>query len=543
MKVLLVYPEFPITYWGFQYGLKLAGKKSALPPLGLISLAALLPKSWEIRLVDLNIEPLPEADLEWADIVFVGGMRVQGASIHDVIARARKAGRRVAVGGPAPTTAPEEYPDADIVFCGEAEGRIAQLEVAIEAAKTCPDHYVLTPSGDRPSVQLVPTPRYDLLKRKHYRSMSIQYSRGCPFQCEFCDIIEIFGRVPRVKTTDQILAEMDALYDGGYRGSLFFVDDNFIGNKATAKQLLPVVAQWQKDRGHPFDLYTEASVNLAADPELIKLMTEAGFTSVFLGIESPSPEALKAAKKYQNVNVDLPQAIDRLTRSGLQVMGGFIVGLDQDTPDVFDAQREFINSSPVALSMVGLLIALPGTGLWRRLEREGRMREQTTGDQFGRPNFVPAMDEETLLRGYRQLLADIYSVDAYYDRCEAFIERTPPAPGRKSDFREAMILFRTAWTAGRPGRHGWRFWRLMLKATFQAPHTFGACVGMAVMGEHLIRYTKEEVLPRLDLAIEAVQREKAIAAKAVRSEISPATPWVMPGAATAAGATRAGPVA
>ncbi|MBW2162289.1 MAG: B12-binding domain-containing radical SAM protein, partial [Deltaproteobacteria bacterium] len=317
MKALLVYPRFPTTYWGFQYGLSLAGKKAALPPLGLITLAAQLPASWELRLRDLNIQPLEDADLEWADAVLVGGMRVQMPSMHEVIARAKRLGRRTVVGGPAPSTAPEEFENADVVFQGEAEGRIDALVSAIESE----GQQRVLDSVDRPDTSLAPVPRYDLLELRHYASMSIQYSRGCPFHCEFCDVIELFGKVPRVKSPQQITAELAALHDIGYRGTIFFVDDNFIGNRRMVKEFLPELTQWQRERGYPFELYTEASVNLASDESLVTGMVEAGFSSVFLGIESPSADALREAGKKQNLKMDLGEVVDRLTRVGLEVMG------------------------------------------------------------------------------------------------------------------------------------------------------------------------------------------------------------------------------
>jgi radical SAM superfamily enzyme YgiQ (UPF0313 family) len=523
MNVLLVAPSFPITYWGFQYSLSYTGKQVTLPPLGLITVAALLPEDWHLRLVDTDIRALADDDLAWADAVLVGGMRIQAQSIHDILARARAAGVRTVVGGPAPTTSPAEYADADVVFCGEAEGRQDELVAAItgasSGAKLLPAH------AERPDMELVPAPRYDLVDLDQYASVSIQYSRGCPYECEFCDIIQIFGRRPRVKSNEQVLAELGALYDAGYRGTIFFVDDNFIGNRPAVKRLLPEIAGFQKQRGFPYELYTEASVNLASDDALLAAMVEAGFNAVFLGIETPSPASLAGANKKQNLRLDLVAAVDKITRAGIEVMAGFIVGFDEDSADSFSAQSAFIAEAGIPLAMVGLLIALPGTALERRLVREGRLRKKTDGDQFGRPNFVPLMDEATLLTGYIDLLATIYSPDAYYERCISFVDRAPKvAVRRPASLRNLLVFAKAIVGIGILSRRRRLFWRLLGRAATRAPHNFGWAVGKAVMGEHLIRYTSEVVLPRLRLALADVEAETASAAKLAQTEESATAP-------------------
>lgn len=519
-KILLAYPKFPISYWGFQHGLKLAGKKASLPPLGLISLAALLPKDWSVRLVDLNIQKLRDKDIRWADVVMVGGMRVQEESIHEVLARARAMGKRSVVGGPAPTTAPSEYADADLIFQGEAEGRIDSLVAAL-AAPVGQIRLLSPEPNSRPALEKAPIPRFDLLDYRQYTSMALQYSRGCPFNCEFCDIIEMFGRVPRLKTSDQVMAELEAIYQLGYRGSVFFVDDNFIGNKASVKRLTPLMSSWQKRRGHPFELYTEASVNLAADEQLLAGMVEAGFAAVFLGIETPSAEALKETGKNQNVHTDLTEAVLTITRAGIEVFGGFIVGFDSDKPDIFDLQREFISGVPIPLAMVGLLLALPQTALWRRLKREGRLKYRTNGDQFdGRLNFHPVMDETTLLRGYARLLAELYDPEAYYQRCMAYIDLAPKLPGGKpSSLRYVPTLIRTVLRVGLTRPYKRLFWRLIFRSLTHAPHTFAWAVGHAVMGEHLIRYTREDVVPRIQRTIDDIPAETPKQAPLTAAEV------------------------
>ena len=362
MKVLLVYAEFPITYWGFQYATRMVGQKATLPPLGMLTLAAMLPPSWHLRMIDRNAHPLEDADLRWADVVMVGGMLIQTESMRDTLQRAARLGKRTVVGGPAPTTAPELFESADVVFRGEAEGRIDALAAAIAAS----GRVILDAPEDRPDVTTSPIPRYDLVTLSDYSSVSLQYSRGCPYLCEFCDIIEIFGRRPRVKTAPQVLRELTTLYESGYRGRIFFVDDNFIGNRRAVRKMLPEITAFQRERNYPFSFYTEATVDLASDTKLTAEMVQAGFGSVFLGIETPSAASLKESGKTQNLRIDLRDAIDTLTRAGLEIMGGFIVGFDNDDQEIFRIQREFISDAPIPLAMVGLLSALPGTALWRR---------------------------------------------------------------------------------------------------------------------------------------------------------------------------------
>jgi len=503
MRVLLVHPEFPTTYWGFQHSLPFINKRATLPPLGLLTLVALLPQAWEVRVADLNVAPLSDADILWADALLVGGMLVQAPSALEVIRRARALGRRTIVGGAAATTSPALFDEADHIFMGEAEGRIDVVVAAIERGGA--PHVLAEMPDVKPDVSTSSAPRFELLDLSHYQAMSVQYSRGCPFTCEFCDIIEMFGRVPRYKTPPQVLVELDALRTLGWRGPVFFVDDNFIGNKKAVKLLLPEVARWQREHGFPFSFYTEASVNLAADAALLRMMVEAGFDSVFLGIETPSVASLRETKKKQNV-VDLPEAVDAITRAGLDVMGGFIVGFDADGPDAFAAQREFIGSSPIPLAMVGLLTALPGTQLWRRLEREGRLRDTSDGDAFTRPNFETIMGEEQLLDGYRSLMSDLYSAQGYYARCHRVIERVgPPVAGSRFQPRDLAPAARAIVRIGILGKRRRHFWTLLARSLRRGHHAVRRAFMFAIQGEHLIRYTEETVVPRIERALAQVR--------------------------------------
>ncbi|WP_248354859.1 B12-binding domain-containing radical SAM protein [Anaeromyxobacter oryzae] len=523
MRALLVQAASPATYWGYQHSLPFVDKGATLPPLGLATLAAHLPASWELRIRDLHLEPLDDADVAWADAVLVTGMLVQATSMHAVLSRARSLGKTTVVGGPAATTSPAAFPDATHVFRGEAEGRLGILVKALECPGAWPRD--LTPTGEaRPDLALARVPRFDLLRLDRYATYAIQVSRGCPFTCEFCDIIEIFGRAPRVKAPAQVLAELDALHALGARGPLFIVDDNFIGNRRAAARLLPEIAAWQRARGTPFDLFTEASLDLAAEDALVAAMIDASFSAVFVGLETPDPDTLARTGKRQNLKVDPAAAIEKLTRAGLEVFAGFIVGFDGDDAAAVDRQRAFVSALPIPRAMVGILTALPGTQLWRRLERERRLRTGGSGDQFDRPNFETTMGDEALVAAYRDLLAALFSPEGYFARCERHLDLSPPLrgalrPGALGTVRRAL------WGLGIIGpRRRW-FWRLVLRALRRGPGAIPRAVTLAIIGEHFIRYTEEAVLPRLDRRLAEIRAERAARRPALR---------VLPGGARAA---------
>ena len=517
MRALLVQAATPPTYWGYQHSLPFIRSRATLPPLGLATLAAHLPARWELRVRDLHLAPLRDEDLRWADAVLVSGMLVQVRSIREALAAAQRIGVPSVLGGPAATTSAGAFPEATFLFQGEAEGRLDLLVEALEGRALAPPR-ILSPAGDaRPDLAQARVPRFDLLELDAYSTYAIQVSRGCPFSCEFCDIVEVFGRVPRVKSPAQVVAELEALHGLGARGALFLVDDNFIGNRRLAAGILAEIARWQREHGRPFDCMTEASLDLAGEPALLAAMAEAGFSAVFVGIETPNPAALKETGKKQNLRMEVGEAVRRIAAAGLEVFGGFIVGFDADDAGIFNRQLELISSLPVARAMVGTLGALPGTALWRRLEREGRLRSVANGDQFDRPNFEPAMGERTLVEGYRRLVAALYTDEAYYARCRLALEA--PLPARAALRRGSWAaLSRAVWRIGVLGRRRRHFWRLLAKGIRGGLPGLSRAVTFAILGEHLVRYTEEEVLPRLDRALAeigaAAQRSAAPAATA-----------------------------
>ncbi len=440
MKVLLVYPEFPETFWSFKHALRFLGKRSVFPPLGLISVSPLLPTHWERRLVDINVQHLTDADILWADVVFLSAMIVQGPSLKDQIARCKALGVRTVVGGPITSSKDHSIAEADHIVEGEGEDIIAQLCADLETRSAKP--YYSSP--ERPDVTKAPVPHFNLVNFSRYSSMVLQYSRGCPFTCEFCDIIEIYGRRPRTKTPPQVLAELDEIYGLGFRGRVFFVDDNFIGNKKNVKALLPRLVEWMKNHKYPLRSITEASLNLAEDEELLAMMRDAHFISVFLGIETPVAESLKETTKHQNLRGDLLSGVKLIQSYGMEVMAGFIVGFDSDPLDVFERQIQFIRDAAIPLSMVGLLNALPNTQLWRRLQAEGRLLKESLGDNtLADLNFVPRMDSKVLLAGYHRILQTIYNPHEYFQRASAFLSQLGTGRGHLMVFSDVLALGRS----------------------------------------------------------------------------------------------------
>jgi radical SAM superfamily enzyme YgiQ (UPF0313 family) len=488
MKALFIYPEFPDTYWSFRHALNFEGKRSAFPPLGLLTVSAMLPEEWERRLVDMNVRPLRETDIEWADIVFTSAMIVQKDSLERVVEMCKARGKRVVVGGPYVSTSAEHLPEADHIFVGEAETTLPEFVRDLERGEA----RRIYQAEERPALTLTPVPHFHLAELRRYSAMSVQYSRGCPFQCEFCDIIEIYGRVPRTKTNEQMLAELDALRGLGWRGLVFIVDDNFIGNKRNVKQLMPDLIDWSERHQRPFSLITEASVNLAEDDSLLEMMRRANFRRVFLGIETPVEESLKEAQKGQNTRRDLLESVRKIQSYGMEVMAGFIVGFDNDPEDIFERQINFIRQSGIPLAMVGLLTALPDTQLWRRLKREGRLLKESSGNNTeGTLNFIPQMDTARLLEGYLQIVRTIYSPAEYYQRALDCLSRLTEGaePRRNGIIADAAAFLRVTFTLGVRDRERAQFWRFMKCTLTSHRENFAHAMTLAAMGYHFRKLT------------------------------------------------------
>ena len=493
MRVLLVYPRFPDTYWSFRHALSLQAKRSLIPPLGLITISAMLPASWEKRLVDINVRPLKDADLDWADVVFASAMHVQKDSLEEVIRRSKAKGKRVVVGGPHASISPEELAHADHVFIGEAEATLSEFVRDLDRGEAKRVYHAI----ERPALSTAPIPDFHLLDLKRYTAMALQYSRGCPFNCEFCDIIEIYGRVPRTKSNAQMLAELDALWRAGWHDNVFIVDDNFIGNKKNVRRLLPELAEWSERHGYPFAFVTEASVNLADDEEMLKLMRRAGFYSVFVGIETPALESLKEAQKGQNTRRDLIDSIRKIQSYGMEVMAGFIVGFDHDPEDIFDVQIDFIRESAIPCSMVSLLEALPGTQLWRRLEREGRLRktDHTGKNSDCTLNFIPRMDATRLVEGHRSILRTIYRPAEYYQRtldCLTHLNRDgAPKLWSKLSLNDIATVVRITVRLGVRDRARSEFWHYMKCVLADHRGKLPHGIALAAMGYHFRKLTEQ----------------------------------------------------
>jgi radical SAM superfamily enzyme YgiQ (UPF0313 family) len=432
MKILLVYPKYPDTFWSFKYALKFISKKATQPPLGLLTVAAMLPKDWEKKLVDMNVNILKDKDLEWADYVFISAMSIQKASVKELIVRCKKMGLKTVAGGPLFTTGYEEFEDIDYLVLNEAE--ITLPPFLADLKNGCAKH--IYSSKERPDIRKTLIPLWELTSMKKYVSMNIQYSRGCPFNCEFCNISALYGHKVRTKSKAQILAELEDLYSQGWRGDLFFVDDNFIGNKRRLKrEILPAIIEWMERKRHPFSFNTEASIDLSDDEELMQLMVKAGFSSVFVGIETPNEESLAECNKIQNRNRDLVACVKKIQKFGFQVQGGFIVGFDSDPPSIFERLSAFIQESGIVSAMVGLLNAPRDSKLYNRLVKEGRLLKDVSGDNTDFSiNFIPKMDYEILIKGYKRIISRIYSPEPYYKRVREFLRDYKPLGKRTFRF-------------------------------------------------------------------------------------------------------------
>jgi radical SAM superfamily enzyme YgiQ (UPF0313 family) len=503
MRTLFIYPEFPKTFWSYEKILELVNRKVLLPPLGLVTVAALLPQTWEMRLVDRNVSEVQEADWAWAELVIISAMIVQKADMAAQIAEAKRRGILVAVGGPFASSTPDapELALADFKILDEGE---ITLPLFIEAIERGERQGRFSSNGVKPDVTGTPIPRFDLLELDAYDSMSVQFSRGCPFQCEFCDIIVLYGRKPRTKSPEQLVAELQALYDLGWRRAIFLVDDNFIGNKRNAKLLLPAVKEWQIERGFPFTFTTEASVDLAADDEMMEMMAEARFEAVFLGIETPDEASLSLTGKHQNTRSSLEDSVDRITSYGIRVMAGFIIGFDGEKTGAGDRIVRFVSRTGIPAAMMGMLQALPNTGLWHRLEKEGRLIEEKADakgvNQTNLLNFLPTRPIRDIANEYVDAFCRLYEPNAYIDRVtHYYLKMGEPRwktfyKAENSDksvlpgWRDLRALSIVVWRQGLQRDTRFRFWKSLATVARRNPKCLEQFLITLAHNEHFQEY-------------------------------------------------------
>lgn len=491
MKILLVYPKYPDTYWSFKHALKFISKKASNVPLGLITVASMLPDDWSRRLIDLNISGLKDEDINWADYIFISAMTVQLTSVKQIIERCTRLKAKIVAGGPLFTEEHEKFREIDHFVLNEAE---ITLPLFIEDLKNgSPKRIYSTESFA--DITKSPLPDYSLLELDQYATAGIQYTRGCPFDCEFCDITALFGRRVRTKTSGQIIAELDQLHQIGWRGSVFFVDDNFIGHKKKLKNdLLPAVIGWMKSNSNPFNFITEASIDLSDDHDLMEMMVNAGFTKVFVGIETPEDSCLAECNKQNNKNRDLIKCVNIIQNKGMEVHAGFIVGFDNDPPNIFQRQIDFIQKSGIITAMVGLLNAPRLSKLYRRLQNEGRIIDSFTGDNTDYSmNFIPAMDKNELMKGYHKIIRSIYSCRAYYERVLLFLKQYNPPRVEPLSLNRFMAFIKSIFYIGIFTRDSFYFWKILLWSIINKPRTFPLAVTYSIYGYHFRRVFRDVI--------------------------------------------------
>ena len=495
MRTLFLYPQFPKTFWSYEKILELVNRKVLLPPLGLATVAALLPQEWEMKLVDRNIRDVTEAEWEWAELVVISGMIVQKDDMQVQIREAKRRGLLVAVGGPYASSTPDapEIVEADFKVLDEGEITLPQFVSAIQRGERSGR---FSAEGDKPDVTATPIPRFDLLELDAYDSMSVQFSRGCPFNCEFCDIIVLYGRKPRTKTPEQLIGELQRLYDLGWRRSIFLVDDNFIGNKRNAKLLLPQIKSWQQERGYPFSFTTEASVDLADDEEMMRMMHDARFESVFLGIETPDESSLETARKVQNTRNPLDAAVDRITANGIRVMAGFIIGFDGEKDGAGHRIVDFVTRTGIPAAMMGMLQALPNTALWYRLEKEGRLiqdKDAAKGvNQTNLLNFKPTRPIRDIANEYVEAFCALYEPNAYMDRVYSYyLKMGAPrwkAAAKLPSLIDLRALSIVVWRQGVKRSTRTRFWRYVISMARRNPALLEQFISVLAHNEHFLEY-------------------------------------------------------
>jgi radical SAM superfamily enzyme YgiQ (UPF0313 family) len=484
MNILLVYPKHRDTYWSFKHALKFISKKANNIPLGLITVASLLPYRWNKKLVDLNVSDLKDRDIVWADLVMISALSIQQESVRHIIDRCKRLNTKTVGGGPLFTEEFEKYQDIDHLVLNEAEITLPEFIHDLHAGKANKTYRTHLHADLSQS----PIPDYSLVDLNKYATAGIQYTRGCPFDCEFCDITALFGHKVRTKSSAQIIVELDNLFEIGWRGSVFFVDDNFIGHRKKLKtDLLPAIIRWMTLKKYPFIFITEASIDLSDDRELMQLMVKAGFSKVFVGIETPDENSLAECNKIQNHKRDLIKCVQTIQQTGMEVAAGFIVGFDNDPPNIFQRQVDFIQRSGIITAMVGLLNAPRFSKLYKRLHSEGRILNSFTGDNTDYSiNFVPAMNKEELMKGYRKIIHDIYSSKFYYKRVISFLKQYDPPFKEQSKitFRKIMAFLRSVFIIGILKKNRRYYWQLLIWSLFNKPKTFPLAVTYSIYGYH-----------------------------------------------------------
>jgi radical SAM superfamily enzyme YgiQ (UPF0313 family) len=483
MKVLLVYPDYPETFWSYKHALKFIHKKASLPPLGLLTVSSMLPKEWEKKLIDLNVNELKDEDIIDSDMVFISSMIVQIRSSREIIKRVKAFGKFIVAGGPLFSSMYKDFPDVDCFVLNEGESTIPLFLSDLKKGQL--KH--IYKSNERPDISNTPVPDWSIINTNDYASLALQVSRGCPFSCDFCDIIVMNGRVPRVKTSSQVIAELDAIYNTGWRGGVFIVDDNFIGNRKKVKIILEDISEWMSEHNKPFSFSTEASITVADDIEIIGLLKKSNFSGLFVGIETPDEESLKSCGKYQNTGKDLREKVNFLQRNGLEVKGGFIVGFDTDNALTFDKMIGFIQHSGIVTAMVGLLHALPKTALYKKLKKEGRILSAATGNNTDSTlNFAPVMNKDELLEGYKRIVDTIYKPRYYYERMTIYLrEYRQFAKSSKFSFKlKVMAISRSLWVLGVTERGKIHFWKMFIWTLLHKPKLIPEAITQSIYGYH-----------------------------------------------------------
>ncbi len=485
MNILLVYPQYPDTYWSFRHALRFISKKAAVPPLGLITVSAMLPKTWHKKLVDMNVIALRTDDITWADYVFISAMYVQKKSVDQIIETCKKNKVKIVAGGPLFTQEYKNYPQIDHFILNEAEITLQPFLEDLERG-IAPKRIYRT--NDYANITTTPVPDYHLLNMKAYAFMNIQVSRGCPFACDFCEITSLLGHKVRMKDTQQVISELEALNDLKWRGPVSIVDDNFIGNKKVIKDnLLPAIEKWMKSHNYPFIFNVQTSINLCDEDEILSLMTQSGFGSTFIGIETPAEESLQNCNKVQNKNRDMIHDVKKIQAAGLQVSGGFIVGFDSDSPSIFQRQIDFIQQSGIVSAMVGLLNAPKNTKLYKQLEAENRLTTDATGSNTDYTmNFIPKMNKTELLEGYKIIIQNIYSVKPYYKRIRQFLlnYKQQHKGWKKIEFIGIIAFLKSIFIIGIVNKGRSEYWKLLIWTLFNRPALFVDAITFSIYGYH-----------------------------------------------------------